>query len=172
MRQNREMDVIDAIRGMRRAVLAIAFSGVAPLAAAEGKHIWSFGLNGEKPSVAHLVYGVPETDDSLGDFHCNAHSGAATLFVSVTDGKGKAGKTATAILSVGKTQTKVAGKLLPNEEAGALSFEGRLAANDPIFEAMAQGEKLVVTFGDFKQFAPLAGAAENVRKFIAACKEK
>lgn len=163
---------IGALARRAPAALIVALLGIASPAAAQQGRIWSFSLDEAKPPMAFLNYGVPETDDSLGGFHCDAHSGATTLFISETDGKQKAGKAATAILAVGDAQTKVAGKLVPNEEAGVPSFEGRVAADDPIFAAMARGETLVVTIGGSKQSAPLKGAGAKIGKFIDACKKK
>jgi hypothetical protein len=163
--------LIVALARRAPAALVVAFFGIASAAAQQGR-IWSFSLDEAKPPMAFLGYGVPESDDSFGGFHCDAHSGAATLFVSETDGKQKAGKAATAILAVGDTQTKIAGKLVPNEEAGVPSFEGKIVADDPIFAAMARGETLVVTIGGARQSAPLKGVAAMVGKFVEACKKK
>ncbi|WP_370568536.1 hypothetical protein [Methylocystis sp. Sn-Cys] len=139
-------------------------------APAKDERVWTLsGLEEKKPDLIYLNYGVPETDDSFGAFRCKPKSGDVTFFVSETSEKLKPGKSATAALSIGEVQTKIAGKLLPNEEAGVPSFEGRLPANDPIFEAMATGETLAAIIGPSKQTAPLKGAAEKVKKFIAAC---
>lgn len=164
--------MIDALLRARGVALAVALCGDVALAAAQQGRVWSFSREEGKPAMAYLGYGVPESDDSFGGFHCDAHSGAATIFIAETDEKQKPGKAATAILAVGDTQTKVVGKLVPNEEAGVPSFEGRIAADDPIFAAMARGEKLVVTIGAARQSAPLKGVAEKVGAFVDACRKK
>ncbi|WP_210332716.1 hypothetical protein [Methylosinus sp. H3A] len=153
----------------RRAALVLAFLVAAPLAAAQQGRVWTFSVDETKPGRAYLNYGLPESDDSFGGFHCERRSGFATLFIAETSERLKAGARVTALLAVGATQAKVAGKLLPNEEAGVPSFEGRLSVSDPIFEAMAAGETLVATIAPSKQSAPLTGAAEKLRKFITAC---
>lgn len=163
--------MIGAMLRARTAALFAALSGAASPAAAQGR-VWDYRFDAGEPPMAYLGYGVPETDDSLGGFHCAAHSGAVTVFISETDDKQKAGKAATAIFAAGETQTKIAGKLAPNEEAGVPSFEGRIAADDPIFAAMARGDKLVVTIGGSKQSAPLKGVAGKVEKFVEACRKK
>ncbi|WP_246659737.1 MULTISPECIES: hypothetical protein [Methylosinus] len=163
--------MIGAMLRARTAALFAALSGAASPATAQGR-VWDYRFDAGEPPMAYLGYGVPETDDTLGGFHCEAHSGAVTVFISETDGKQKAGKAATAIFAVGETQTKIAGKLAPNEEAGVPSFEGRIAADDPIFAAMARGDKLVVTIGGSKQSAPLNGVAGKVEKFVEACRKK
>lgn len=127
------------------------------------------GLEEKKPDRIFLAYAVPESDDIFGAFSCRPHNGSVTIFFSETSQKLKPGKSATAVLFVGETRASVPGKLTPNEEAGVPSFEGRIPADDPIFAAMASGEKLVATVGPSKQTAPLKGAAEKFRKFAAAC---
>ena len=94
------------------------------------------------------------------------------IWVAETSAKLKAGDKAAAILSVGEKSAKVAGKLVPNEEAGAPSFEGRLPAKDPIFAAMAGGQMLDVAIGGTKRSAPLADASEKFKKFAAACAKR
>lgn len=155
------------------AKLALTSCGVFTLFApawAKDARVWTLsGLEEKKPDLIYLNYGVPETDDSFGAFRCKPQSGVVMLFISETSEKLKPGKSATASLSVGEVQTKVAGKLMPNEEAGVPSFQGRLPATDPIFDAMATGETLAAAVGPSKQTAPLKGAAEKVEKFVAAC---
>lgn len=139
-------------------------------APAKDERVWTLsGLEEKKPDQIYLNYGVPESDDSFGAFRCKPGSGVVTLFIAETSEKLKPGKSATAILSVGELQTKIAGKLVPNEEAGVPSFQGRLPAADPIFDAMAAGETLTAAVGPSKETAPLKGAAEKVKKFTAAC---
>lgn len=92
-----------------------------------------------------------------------------TLFVSTTSARLKAGAAAWAALSVGATRAKIAGRLLPNEEAGVPSFEGRMDATDPLFAALADGRTLTVRVGPSTQSAPLDGQGDKFRKFAAAC---
>jgi hypothetical protein len=157
---------------LEKSKLALACAAIlsaAPLALAADERVWTVTIEDKPSGWAYLNYGLPETDDSFGAFRCKSHSGEAIVFIAETDAKLTAGKRATALLAAGETRTKIAGKLLPNEDAGVPSFEGRIPASDPIFEAMAGAETLVATVGPSKQTAPLKGAADKIRKFAAAC---
>ncbi len=148
----------------------LALSG---LGAQTAERVWTLGGLEEKDADSiYLGYGVPETDDSLGSFTCAPGSGVVKIWIAETSDKLKAGEKATAILSVGQKTAKVAGKLVPNEEAGAPSFEGRLTAKDPIFAAMTSGETLNITIGGAQRTAPLADATEKFKKFTAACAKR
>lgn len=149
------------------AALLLAF-GVAPASAQERQWILG-GVEDRNADSIYLGYGVPETDDSFGSFTCKPGSGEVKIWIAGTNEKLKPGKNASAVLSVGATKAKVAGKLTPNEEAGVPSFEGTFKAADPILKAMAAGGTLDVTVGRARQSAPLAGAADKFRKFAAAC---
>lgn len=154
----------------RFALANCAFFILCAPAPAKDERVWTLsGLEEKKPDLIFLNYGVPETDDSFGGFSCKPKSGVVAFFLTETSAKLKPGKAATAALSIGDVQAKIAGKLLPNEEAGVPSFDGRLPANDPIFEAMTTAETVTAVVGPSKQTAPLKGAAEKVTKFIAAC---
>jgi len=166
---------LKALRMVNLAFLLATTGAATPLTSATraaDARVWTLsGVEEKGPDRIYLVYGVPETDDSLAGFSCKPGSGVVKLFVSETNEKLKAGKSVAATLSVGETNAKVAGKLMPNEEAGAPSFEGRLPANDPVFGAMAGGEKLMVAVGSSRWTAPLKGVTEKVRKFAEACAE-
>ncbi|MCC3244964.1 hypothetical protein LG047_06450 [Methylocystis sp. WRRC1] len=152
------------------ALILAAVGAGTPVVHAADERVWTLsGVEEKKPDSIYLGYGVPETDDSFGGFSCKPGSGEVKLWISETSEKLKPGKSATAILSVDETRAKVAGKLMPNEEAGVPSFEGRLPANDPIFAALAGGETLAVAVGPSKQTAPLKGAAEKFRRFAEKC---
>lgn len=156
-------------RAAMRACCAASLLATAAAQTAD-RRAWTLsGLEEKAPEFVHLGYGAPESDDSLGAFRCKPGSGVVTLFVSETGERLKPGGKATATLSAGEIRTRVAGRLLPNEEAGVPSFEGRIGADNPIFEAMAGGETLTVAVGPSKQTAPLRGASEKFRKFAAAC---
>jgi hypothetical protein len=143
------------------------------LCAQTDQRVWTLGGLEEKDADSiYLGYGVPESDDSLGSFTCGPGSGVVKIWIAETSAKLKAGDKATAILSVGEKSAKVAGKLVPNEEAGVPSFEGRLPAKDPVFAAMAGGQTLDVAIGGTKRSAPLADASEKFKKFAAACAKR
>ncbi len=143
------------------------------LCAQTAERVWTLGgLEEKNADSIYLGYGVPETDDSLGSFTCAPGSGLVKIWIAETSDKLKAGDKATANLSVGEKTAKVVGKLVPNEEAGAPSFEGRLPAKDPIFAAMTSGETLEIAVGGAKRTAPLANASEKFKKFAAACAKR
>lgn len=148
----------------------IAVSG---LSAQTDARVWTLGGLEEKDADSiYLGYGVPESDDSLGSFTCAPGSGVVKIWVAETSDKLKAGDKTTAILSVGQKTAKVAGKLVPNEEAGVPSFEGSLQVKDPIFAAMTSGETLNISIGGAQHTAPLADAADKFKKFTAACAKR
>jgi hypothetical protein len=139
---------------------------------AEAGRVWMMTIEDQPPHWASLGYGVPETDDVFGSFRCKSKSGEVILFIAETSDKLVAGRPASATLAAGEIRATIAGKLLPNEEAGVPSFEGRIAADDPIFRAMTSAKTLEATIGAAKQSAPLAGAADKVKRFTAACKKR
>ncbi len=137
------------------------------------QRVWTLGgLEEKNADSIYLGYGVPESDDSLGSFTCTPGSGLVKIWIAETSAKLKAGGKTTAILSVGEKTAKVAGKLVPNEEAGVPSFEGSLPAKEPIFAAMTSGETLEIAVGGAKRTAPLANATEKFKKFAAACAKR
>jgi hypothetical protein len=151
----------------------LSFLGLSGLCAQTDQRVWTLGgLEEKNADSIYLGYGVPESDDSLGSFTCAPGSGSVKIWIAETSAKLKAGGKTTAILSVGDKMAKVAGKLLPNEEAGVPSFEGSLPAKDPIFAAMAGGETLDIAVGGIKRSAPLADATEKFKKFAAACAKR
>jgi hypothetical protein len=153
---------------------SIAFAAIlltAAIAHSESERVWISTTEDKPPHWAYLGYGVPETDDSFGAFRCKSHSGEVILFIAETGEKLTAGKPVSAMLTAGEAHATVAGRLIPNEEAGVPSFEGRMSADDPIFEVMTSARTLVATIGSAKQAAPLTGAAEKIRKFVADCKK-
>jgi hypothetical protein len=166
--------------GMKASVMVNLACGVAAAltgsalghgpANAREERVWTLsGLEEKKPDSISLAYAVPESDYVTFIFSCKPKSGEVSLVVAETSVKLKPGKKATAELSVRETRASAAGKLTPNEEAGAPSFEGRLPASDPIFAAMAAGGTLAVAVGPSRETAPLKGAADKIGKFAAAC---
>ncbi|KAF0124274.1 MAG: hypothetical protein FD148_2517, partial [Methylocystaceae bacterium] len=111
----------------------LSFLGLSGLCAQTDQRVWTLGgLEDKNADSIYLGYGVPESDDSLGSFTCTPGSGLVKIWIAETSAKLKAGGKTTAILSVGEKTAKVAGKLVPNEEAGVPSFEGSLTAKEPI----------------------------------------
>jgi hypothetical protein len=158
---------VQRIFALAGALSILALSG---LCAQTAQRVWTLGGLEEKDADSiYLGYGVPESDDSLGSFTCAPGSGVVKIWIAETSDRLKAGDKATATLSVGQKTTKVAGKLVANEEAGAPSFEARLPAKDPIFAAMTGGDTLNIAIGGAQRTAPLAEATEKFKKFAAAC---
>lgn len=151
----------------------LSFLVLSGLCAQPDQRVWTLGgLEEKNADSIYLGYGVPESDDSLGSFTCAPGSGLVKIWIAETSNKLKPGGKTTAILSVGEKTAKVAGKLVPNEEAGVPSLEGSLPAKDPIFGAMVGGETLDIAVGGTKRSAPLADAAEKFKKFAAACAKR
>lgn len=151
----------------------LSFLVLSGVCAQTDQRVWTLGgLEEKNADSIYLGYGVPESDDSLGSFTCAPGSGLVKIWVAETSNKLKAGGKTTAIFSVGEKTAKVAGKLVPNEEAGVPSFEGSLPAKDPIFGAMVGGETLDIAVGGTKRSAPLADAKEKFKKFAAACAKR
>jgi hypothetical protein len=151
----------------------LSLIALSDVSAQNDARVWTLGGLEEKDADSiYLGYGVPESDDSLGSFTCAPGSGIVKIWVAETSDKLKAGDKAAAILSVGQKTAKVAGKLVPNEEAGVPSFEASLQVKDPIFAAMTSGETLSISIGGAQRTAPLADAAEKFKKFTAACAKR
>jgi hypothetical protein len=151
----------------------LSFMALSGVDAQNDQRVWTLGGLEEKDADSiYLGYGTPESDDSLGSFTCAPGSGVVKIWIAETSEKLKAGDKATASLSVGQKTAKVAGKLVPNEEAGVPSFEGSLQAKDPIFAAMTSGGTLNVSIGGAQRTAPLADATEKFKKFAAACAKR
>jgi len=151
----------------------LSFIALSGASAQTAGRVWTLGGLEEKDADSiYLGYGTPESDDSLGSFTCAPGSGVVKIWVAETSDKLKAGDKATAVLSVGQKTAKVAGKLVPNEEAGVPSFEGSFQAKEPIFAAMTSGETLSISIGGAQRTAPLAEAAEKFKKFAAACAKR
>lgn len=151
-----------------RAALALSALPLLASPALAQARVWTL-TEDRAPPLETLAYAVPETDDAFGGFRCTPGSGGVTFFLSTTSTRLKPGGRATAILSVGKTRAKIAGKLTPNEEAGVPSFEGRLDARHPLIAALQGGDTLTVAVGPSRQSAPLAGQAAKFSKFAADC---
>ena len=65
----------------------------------------------------------------------------------------------------------VAGKTLPNELAGIPSFEGELAATDPLFDAMASAPSISVKVAKSARDIPLKTMGSKAAAFSKACRK-
>lgn len=160
---------------MRR-ILALTAALAASTSAVRAEsvtQVWSLiGAEEKKPERIFLSYGTPQTDDQTVSFNCKPGGGEATVFIAETSVKLRPGKRATATLSAGRTTVEIAGKIMPNEMSGVPSFEGRVRADSALFEAMASAPTLAIGVGLSKQTAPLAGAADTIRRFAAKCAKR
>lgn len=151
-----------------RSVLAVALSIVSLVSArADDKPKWT--MNSEKTEVT-LAYGddSEETDLAL---ICKPHSNSVKIFVGETDKSLKPKMQVTVTFSAGAAKATVAGKTLPNELAGIPSFEGELAATDPLFDAMATAPSISIKVAKTTRDIPLKTMGSKAGAFSKACRK-
>jgi hypothetical protein len=149
-------------------VLAVALSIVSLVSArADDKPKWT--MNSEKTEVT-LAYGddSEETDLAL---ICKPHSNSVKIFVGETDKSLKPKMQVTVTFSAGAAKATVAGKTLPNELAGIPSFEGELAATDPLFDAMATAPSISIKVAKATRDIPLKTMGSKAGAFSKACRK-
>ena len=150
------------------AVLAVALSFTAIASArADDKPKWT--MTTEKNAVT-LAYGddSEETDLAL---ICKPHSNSVKIFVGETDKSLKPKMPVTVTFSAGAAKAAVAGKTLPNELAGVPSFEGELAATDPLFDAMAGATSISIKVAKATKTIPLKTMGSKAAAFSRACRK-
>ena len=150
------------------AVLAVALSFTSIASArADDKPKWT--MNSEKSEVT-LAYGddSEETDLAL---ICKPHSNSVKIFVGETDKSLKPKMQVTATFTAGAAKAAVAGKTLPNELAGIPSFEGELAATDPLFDAMASAPSISIKVAKTARDIPLKTMGSKAAAFSKACRK-
>lgn len=148
------------------AVLALALL-VAP-AAAQQQMTWH---TTETDNGGALIFGVPETDETMIFFLCTR--GSEDIVVQPMIGtKGlKKDDAARTILVAGKVKKIFNGKAVATDENGAINVEAKGKMADLAALAKA-GPQLTIETKGFKQKATLTGAAEAVAQFEAACKPR
>lgn len=146
--------------------LAVAL-GATP-AAAQEKMSWHAV---DTDQGAALVFGVPETDQTMIFFLCS--KGADDIVVQpMTGSKGlKKDDAARAILYAGSTKKIFDGKAIETEESKAINVEatGKMADLKALVKA---GKLLTIETKGVKQSVTLTGAGEAFAKFEATCKAK
>src|SRR5262245_55206377 len=97
-----------------------------------------------------LVFGTRSGEDMAIAFHCMPRGGVIGVFVAETAEALELNRPITATLSAGSARSSVPGKTIPNEDAGAPSFEGTLSTTDPLLDAMAKAKSLSIGVGGWR----------------------
>ena len=149
-------------------VLAVALS-IASLASARADDKPKWTMNSEKSEVT-LAYGddSEETDLAL---ICKPHSNSVKIFVGETDKSLKPKMQVIVTFTAGAAKATVAGKTLPNELAGVPSFEGELAATDPLFDALASAPSISIKVAKATREIPLKTMGNKAAAFNKACRK-
>ena len=144
---------------------------VQPPAAPNPEMVWMFSSAG---TMATLVYGVPETDES--NFSASCVRGSGTMTVTVLDSSVpgvvpgsavpitfSAGSFARSYPGIGSPMDQVVGASLP---------EVQISAADPLWSAMIRETTLGVAVGPtWQSTLSLAGSAGPTRQLLAACSQ-
>ena len=77
-----------------------------------------------------------------------------------------------ASLTSGTVTATLPGRTLTNEEAGTPSFQGSMAAGDPLFAALRQAKQLAMTVGPSRQQVPLKEIGDKADKFAKLCAKR
>jgi hypothetical protein len=158
---------------MRPASASIALFTVAlsltsvTAACADDKPKWT--MTTEKNAVT-LAYGddSEETDLAL---ICKPHSNSVSIFVGETDKSLKPKMQVTVTFTAGAAKAAVPGKTTVNELAGVPSFEGELAATDPIFDAMSGAPSISIKVAKTARDIPLKTMGSKAAAFSKACRK-
>jgi len=147
-------------------LVALSLTSIAS-ARADDKPKWT--MTSDKSEVT-LAYGddSEETDLAL---ICKPHSNSVKIFVGETDKSLKPKMQMTVTFSAGAAKAAVAGKTLPNELAGVPSFEGELAATDPLFDAMAGAPSISIKVAKATREIPLKTMGSKAAAFSKACRK-
>jgi hypothetical protein len=121
----------------------------------EGKIVLAFGSAKDTPVV----------------FNCKPGSGTITVFVAETDAALKPNQKVTAIFAADAIQSRVPGKTAVNEEAGVPSFEGTLAATNPLFAALSNADDLSIDIGVAHQDVPLQLIGDTAAELSGLCRK-
>jgi hypothetical protein len=149
-------------------LLLVCTGRTAPARAQESARTWRLGQDEGK---VFLAYGSDSAEDTPIAFNCKAGSGAITVFVAETDAALKPMQKVTAIFAAGPIRSKVPGKTVPNEDAGVPSFEGTLAATDPLFAALSNADDLSIDVGVAHQDVPLQLIGDKAVEFPGLCRK-
>jgi hypothetical protein len=118
-----------------------------------------------------LEYGTDNPEDTPITFSCKPGRGRVDVWINETGRGVKPGRSMTASLTAGRTTSKVRGKTLTNEEAGTPSFQGTMAANDPLFATLSKERRLVFVVGPSRSQVPLQGIGDKADRFSRLCRK-
>ncbi len=119
-----------------------------------------------------MTYGTDNAEDTPITFSCKAGRGVVDVFISETGHGVKPGRSMSASLAASGVASRVRGRSLPNEEAGVPSFQGSLAAGDPLFTALGQAKLLVMKVAPSRQQVPLQKIGDKAEKFKNLCRKR
>ena len=148
----------------------LVLAGASPLRAEESeKRTWRHTVEQNQP---RLEYGTDNPEDTPIAFSCEAGRDRVDVWINETGRGVRAGRTMTALLTAGRTTSKVRGKTLTNEEAGSPSFQGTQPANDPLFAALSKERTLVIAVGPSRHRIPLADIGDKADRFSRLCRKQ
>ena len=133
------------------------------------KRTWRLTVEQNEP---RLEYGTDNPEDTPIVFSCKAGRGIVDVWINETGRGVKPGRSMTALLTAGRTTSKVHGKTLTNEEAGSPSFQGTQPANDPLFAALSKERTLVIAVGPSRHRIPLADIGDKADRFSRLCRKQ
>jgi hypothetical protein len=133
------------------------------------KRTWRLDADANQP---RLDYGTNNPEATPIAFFCKVGRGRVEVMIAETSSAVKPDRSMTASLTAGRTESKVRGKTLSNEDAGTPSFQGTLPANDPLFAMLAKERSLVVVVGSSRQAVPLRDIGNKADRFSGLCQKK
>ena len=148
---------------------ALLIAVTAPLYAQQDKRTWRLRT---EAGQSMLTYGTENAEDTPITFSCKAGRGAVEAFINETGAGVKAGRSMSASLTADAVSAKLPGRTLTNEEAGTPSFQGAMAAGDPLFVALRQAKQLVMMVGPSRQQVPLKEIGDKGEKFAGLCAKR
>jgi hypothetical protein len=113
---------------------------------------WSFD---QTDKDAYLVFGVPETDDVGLSFWCTQRSGLIKIFVPEGSIKLKPKEQVPLRLDIAAKTFRLKAIAESNKEAGTASLETEVPVNHPIFDALAQADRITVRVKKRKDIFPV-----------------
>jgi hypothetical protein len=120
--------------------------------------------------TAALLYAGESEEDTPIVLNCKVRSGVIKVFVAETSKALKPNRPINATLAAGSVRSSVAGKTVPNEDAGVPSFESTLQASDPLLDALTGTNSLSIDVGASHQQVPLKGIGNKSREFATLCR--
>jgi hypothetical protein len=153
----------------RRAILIATLMLAATLPAAADAQSWTFNVEGD---TAYLIYGTPESDDTLIAFSCKPKRGTWHI-TAFLDSKGiKPGRPATLTLKSGARSVTLAGKGQNDEMNGTTDVAVQGKIDPAALAVLTEAAPLVVSVpGDAATIDPET-KGDKAARFAAACGKK